>query len=214
MRVIRHQFTNRHDGDVRKKDLTDTVFPEQIHGSHIAVTGLNDAGHVVKGADGLVSRITGKEEIALAVRVADCVPLLAWDANHGVIGVAHAGWRGTLQNITGKLIVAMQELGANTGTINVVIGPHIGMCCYNVPKDRSDRFLSLFHNDPKISSFFLNAWHIDLAWANFTQAVGAGVSPKHIRAPVVCTSCQFDTYYSFRKDSVESFGEQMGRVFV
>lgn len=207
-------FTTRHDGDARRKKFDTTIFAEQIHGNSIATVTASDADSIVPGVDGLVYRVNGGAPLHLAVRVADCVPILAWDTEVHVIGTAHAGWSGTLGNIVGNLISAMQKQGADPKKIRVSIGPHIGMCCYDVPEDRAKKFLTKFGADAKIASFFENAWHVDIGWANYVSCIRAGIVPKHIEAPIVCTSCQVDKYFSYRKDSNETFGEQIGAIWI
>ncbi len=202
-------FTTRRDGDIRKKTMKDAVAAEQVHGNTIAVVSLKDAGSVIPSVDGLVSR----DPVCLVVHVADCVPILAWDEDASVVGAAHAGWKGTMGHIAGNLITAMQKEGADAKKIHVSIGPHIGMCCYDVSGERAERFLQEF-GTAKVASFFENAWHVDIGWANYSELMRVGILPEHISAPIVCTSCQVDRYFSYRKDSNDTFGEQMGAVWI
>jgi len=62
------------------------------------------------------------------------------------------------------------------------------------------------------NSYIEGAWRVDIGWANYRQLTDAGVKPEHIDAPPTCTFCQIDTYFSFRKDSKETFGEIMGVI--
>lgn len=195
-------FTTRHDGDMRQKKTPDTIYAQQVHGTRVAVVSAGDAGKTIKGADGLVSR----DPVRLAVHAADCVPVLAWEESSGVIGAAHAGWRGTVGNIARNLIRAMRGLGADPKKIHVSIGPHIGMCCYDVPEDRAKKFL------PRVRRFDGRAWHIDLGCANLLQLTDAGIAAQHIIVSGDCTSCRVDTYFSFRKDTKKTYGEQMGVI--
>ena len=206
-------FSTRHDGDVRRKKMDATIFAEQIHGNTIARVTEKDKGKTIPGADGLVYKQNGRISVHLAVRVADCVPIVAWDTDASVIGVAHAGWKGTLGHIAGNLISAMRKEGADPKKIHVSIGPHIGMCCYNVSAARAGTFLKEFGTD-KAASFFENAWHVDIGWANYSELMRAGVLPENINAPIVCTSCQADRYFSYRKDTQDTFGEQMGTIWI
>lgn len=203
------RFTTRHDGDIRKKKFDDIIFAEQVHGTKIAVV-LKNKGKVIPGVDGLVYHGDGR--IRLAVRVADCVPILAYDDQAEVVGVAHAGWRGTLGNIAGELIKTMCDKGADPANIRVSIGPHISMCHYDVTRERAKKYLDMFDNDTKVASFFENRWHVDIGWANYRQLVHEGIVPAHIDARPTCTYCQNDKYFSFRRDTKETFGEIMGVV--
>lgn len=106
------------------------VFAEQVHGNAVALVG----GPVTTPpvADALVTRTPG---LALAVLVADCVPVLLADAEAGVVAVAHAGRRGVELGVVGSTVRAMQDLGADPTRVHVRIGPAIGSCCYEVPAD-------------------------------------------------------------------------------
>jgi YfiH family protein len=212
-------FTTRHDGDMRKKNMTDAIVAEQVHGNTIAVVSLQDVGKVIPNVDGLVSR----DRVRLVVHVADCVPILAHDIHAHILGAAHAGWRGTLGNIAKNLIASMKALGAEPVNIRVTLGPHIGVCCYDVPRNRAKKF------SPNVVRFESGAWYIDLGRANYLQCIEAGVVPPHISVSDQCTACNVDTYFSFRKDlprrpaspnrgeqagTKKTFGEQMGVISV
>ena len=200
-------FTTRRDGDIRKKKTGDTIFAEQVHGNKIAVVSLKDKGKTIADVDGLVS----DDHVRLGVLVADCVPILAYDDYRGVIGAVHAGWKGTLGNIAGNLIATMKREGADPKKIRAFTGPHIGACCYDVPKQRAKHFLAI---NRQASSFFEGRWHVDIGLSNYTQLAAAGIEKSNIHAPVFCTSCQVDRYFSYRKDTKDSFGEQIGAVWI
>ena len=197
-------FTTRNEGDMRKKKMTDAIVAEQVHGNTIAVVSLRDVGKVISNVDGLVSC----DAVRLVVHVADCVPILAHDIHAHVLGAAHAGWKGTFGNIAKNLITSMKALGAEPKNIRVVLGPHIGVCCYDVPRKRAKKF------SPNVVRFESGAWYIDLGRANYVQCIEAGVLPTHISVSDDCTSCQVKRYFSFRKDTKITFGEQMGVITV
>ncbi len=186
----------------------DVILPEQVHGNVVKIL-TNDAIGRISGADGLV---TLKGSAPIGVLGADCTPLVAVDSEVHVIGVAHAGWRGTIANIAGELISAMKKVGASEKNIYVSIGPHIGMCCYSVPEERAMQFLTTFGKDAKMASRIGDEWHLDIGWTSYQQLVAAGVQKEHIDAPVICTSCQSDTYFSYRKSGKKHYGEQMGVI--
>lgn len=191
-----HGYSSRSFGDMRNVQAR-TVFLKslaipadalllckQVHGTEIGAIG-----------DGLVTRKKGE---AIGVIVADCVPLLLADPKKKIVAVAHAGWRGTLGNIAKEAVLAMDS---DAKDIFVSIGPHIGACCYTVPRARANSFSG------KCTYFDGADWHLDLGQANRMQLMEVGILREHIDAPVVCTSCQSDIFYSYRKDSKESFGE-------
>lgn len=207
-----HGFSARSMGNM-KKDLFarrrflhavgiqgDVATPEQIHSA--AVSSIDNPD----GSDGLVGRS------AMGIFVADCVPILAVDPKERVVAAIHAGWRGTLGEIAKNAVQKMQEAGANAGNVLAWIGPHIGMCCYSIHEDRKERFVEAFGDDPKMISFFENSWHLDLGYLNWRQFIECGIKPEHIDFALTCTSCQHDEFFSYRKDSKETFGEMMGVI--
>ena len=223
---IPHAYSTRKFGDMRNfssyKKFLETaglnprtlVTGEQVHGIRIADVGPTDSGHEMKGYDGLVYKKNGDGPVALGVSFADCVPVLATDTREGIIGTAHAGWKGTLAGVTKALIRAMTHAGAHTRDIYVSIGPHIGMCCYNVTEDRALAFLKQFGVDDKIATRILGVWHVDIGYANYAQLVEVGIDRAHIDAPPVCTSCQVADFNSYRKDPAFAFGLQLGVIAV
>lgn len=218
-----HGYSGRRLGDMRKSENqkkflhllelnpTNFVSSEQIHANNIQIVTDRDLGKEIPGTDGLVyKRDNGMS--SLAVRVADCVPILAVDPETCVIGVAHAGWKGTLGNIASNLITTMKSQGAVGSRTLVSIGPHVGMCCYSVPEERAHQFAKMFNSDPRTISHIEGASHLDLGYANVRQLLEAGISADHIDAAITCTSCQVDTFYSYRKDTGETFGEILGVI--
>lgn len=105
------------------------VFMDQVHGMAVAlVAGPVDTPPV---ADALVTRTPG---LALAVMVADCVPVLLADPIAGVIAAAHAGRKGVELGVVGAALRAMQDCGASPERVHAWLGPSIGGCCYEVPE--------------------------------------------------------------------------------
>lgn len=217
---IKHAYSSRTFGDMRDESdkrsflqtlqikSDDVVIGEQVHRIRVMRVTASDKGNTLAGIDGLVT--TGS--VCLGVTFADCVPLLAADAKAKVIGTAHAGWKGTIAGIAGELILTMQKAGADSENIYVSIGPHIGMCCYNVREERALSFQQQFGGNEKIAARILGAWHVDIGYANYEQLLSSGITKDHIDAPILCTSCQVNEFNSFRKDPKEKFGVQLGVI--
>lgn len=215
-----HGYSTRSSGDARDavnaraivRRVTGTDKPlvraQQIHGNGIAVVDASSPLSIA-GVDGLVSQ---SADILLEVHVADCVPVLLVDPEARIVSVVHAGWKGTLSHITRNALNRMIELGAVLSRIRASIGPHIGRCCYTVPEDRATQFFAAFGSDPNIIAKDNDTWHLDVGSANRSELLQVGVTPDHIDSPVVCTSCQVDIFYSYRKDSSETFGEIIGVI--
>src|SRR3989344_2688415 len=190
------------------------VSMEQVHGSEVAIVeDAHKSSEVILPVDGLVTQCSG---LFLRVNVADCVPVFLYDPVKQIIGVVHAGWRGTLANIISGALLKFKKLGSLDQNILVAIGPHISSCCYSVPYDRAIEFEDVFNlnfaNEFQWVYELNNQWFVDLGLVNRLQLIKEGVLPENIDAPVACTSCQNDRYFSFRKDSKETFGEMLGVI--
>jgi len=106
----------------------------QVHGTDVAtVTAPGDGP--TPTADALV---TDRPRVALAVVVADCVPVLLADPTAGVVAAAHAGRRGAADGILARTLAAMTELGAGTEQVEVLLGPAVCGDCYEVPAEMRD----------------------------------------------------------------------------
>ncbi|RVV99145.1 peptidoglycan editing factor PgeF [Mesobaculum littorinae] len=123
------------------------VTAHQVHSADVVeITG--PAAVPPPRADAMVTREPG---IALAILTADCQPVLFADAEAGVIGAAHAGWKGALAGILGNTIDAMERLGAQRDRITAVIGPCISQRNYEVGPEFLDSFMA---EDPDLTRFF------------------------------------------------------------
>src|SRR5947209_8503099 len=112
-----------------------TLVGRLSHGNHVSVFRRDDTlpDEQVFRSDGVVSDVPG---LFVLLTFADCVPLLFWDTARGVIGAAHAGWRGTALGIAPAVIQTMvEDFGSNPADVVVGIGPSIGPCCYAVCHD-------------------------------------------------------------------------------
>lgn len=224
-RHLIHGFTTRRDGDMRQRaprtaffsslSLVDehTILCEQTHGNRVATVDTTHGGTRMPGVDALVYRQHADDtSIVLAVRVADCVPLLFIDKKTRTIAAAHAGWRGTAANIAGATIVAMEHVGSAASDIQVTIGPHIGACCYAVDEARARKFASVFGEENTVVGRKKSAYTLDIGEANRRQLIAAGVPEASIEDVGICTSCSVATFFSYRKDTKESFGEIFGFI--
>ncbi len=140
--------------------------------------------------------ITDQLGLAIAVRTADCYPILLADAQNRAVAAIHAGWRGTAAQIVRKTLERMSaEFGTDPRNVLVCIGPGIGVCCYEVGDDVSRQFgLS-------------GRTHLDLASENRKQLEAAGVPPLNIEALGVCTFCDAERFFSYRREK-----EKAGRM--
>lgn len=145
-------------------------------------------------ADAMVTKTPG---VALGVLTADCQPVLFADQKAGVIGAAHAGWRGALDGVLEATVDAMVALGASRETIKAVIGPSISQRAYEVGPEFLDTFLA---EDPQYARFFVNGvedkFHFDLPGFGLHRLRSAGVDAEWTRH---CTYSDADRFYSYRR---------------
>ena len=146
-------------------------------------------------ADAIVSATPG---LGLAILTADCQPVLFADAEAGVIGAAHAGWRGALDGVLEATIEGMEELGADRGNIRAVIGPTISQRAYEVGPEFLDQFLV---EDPDNARFFAGGEgdrvHFDLPSYGLHRLREAGVAEAEWTRH--CTYSDPGRFYSYRR---------------
>ncbi|HJS74053.1 MAG TPA: peptidoglycan editing factor PgeF, partial [Vicinamibacteria bacterium] len=157
--------------------------------------------------DGLVTDRTG---VGLVVESADCVPLLFRASKEGAIAAVHAGWRGTLARIASRAVLRLKEdFGAAPEDLVAVVGPAIRVCCYEVGDEVIDAFAGSGRDADRISRPGPRGRrHLDLVEENRSQLEASGLLPERILDSRVCTRCESDRFYSFRRE-----GEGVGRIF-
>lgn len=164
----------------------DAVTPTQTHSDHIEFA---DERTEYPDTDGL---ILTKPAQACYLRFADCTPLIFYNPETGTGAVSHAGWRGTAAKIGVK---TLEKMGGNPKDIIAVIGPAIGLCCYEVSDNVRDKLLSTVKNTRGL----IKNKNVDLKGINARQLEEAGV--KKIDICPYCTSCNNDLFYSYRKEN-------------
>jgi len=133
----------------------------------------------------------------VAVKTADCIPILLVDPRSRAVAAVHAGWRGTVARIAASAVAAMRDrFGSASGDLHAAIGPGIGKCCYEVGPEVAARFGEQ------------GRAHIDLAEANRRQLLEAGVTARRIHASNLCTMSRPGEFHSFRRDK-----EAAGRLY-
>ena len=189
----------------------------QVHGNAVVTVrrGLPPSDHPVD-ADVLVS---DDPAIAVAVRSADCVPLLLADPATGAVAAVHAGWRGTAARVAVAAIDALsREFGARAADLVAAIGPSIGPCCYDVGPELVDAFAAAGHERHLIQRWFATPppprgsreptrLRLDVAGANRDQLVLAGVPEKNIHLSGLCTAMHLEVLTSYRVEK-----EKAGRI--
>jgi len=166
--------------------------PIQKHTDKIAV--IESSLHPVI-ADAIITKEPG---ILIGVQVADCVPILLYEATKGIMGAVHAGWRGTAESILKKTIkIMLDRFVCSEDDIYIALGPAIRWCCYHVDFD----VLHAVSHATGPGDYFINRVDkhcLDLPLANKYQALRVGIPEKNIWLSEDCTFCNPDKYYSYR----------------
>ena len=185
-------------------EVDSLVLSNQVHETEIIKVTKKDRGNGIltpnkwDSVDGLY---TNEPNITLVTHYADCVPLFFYAPEYGMIGMAHAGWRGTVQEIGKKMIETwVRDEHIPASAIEVVIGPSIGPCHFEVNEDVAIPFLNQFPNAPYIQYDDLsNKYHIDLWACNKDSLIRAGVPEEKVIISGICTCCYDQLFFSHRK---------------
>jgi len=177
-------------------DPRTTVDASQAQADAIAMVDERHRSTRIKNVDALLTRTPN---LPLLLRYADCVPILLFDPVHRVIGVNHAGWRGTVLNIVTKTVqVMIDAFGTRPRDLVAGIAPSIGPCCYLVGDDVIARVRGAFENADSLLVSNANGAHLDLWQANAQQLRALGV--EQIEIANICTAHHTDEFYSWRAE--------------
>lgn len=183
----------------------------QVHGPALLVAEGDPASLLRQEADALVAEPGSGH--AVAVRVADCVPVLLADPRTGRVAAAHAGWRGVVAGVLGVTVRHLVRGGAAAGELLAAIGPCIGPCCFEVGADvgetvaRATSSSAIARRDEARGKIF-----VDLRAAVRAQLRELGLREESIddvpdRTTAGCTRCDAQRFYSYRRD-----GDSSGRL--
>ena len=178
------------------------VCSDQTHTTNVRKVTEGDCGKGVviprdyQDVDGLV---TDRAGVVLATFFVDCVPLYFLDVRQRVIGLAHAGWRGTVGRIGKKMIDMMTaEYGCKRENIIAAIGPSICADCYEVSEDVAVQFEAEFGNTVLRTGKQPGKYQLDLWKANAEVLLHAGLTPAQIEVTDICTCCNPSLLFSHR----------------
>jgi polyphenol oxidase len=180
-----------------RDDETRTVW--QVHGAEVLVIEANSQQESPPvQADGIITKVRG---IPLAMRFADCVPVVLYDPIHQAIGMAHAGWKGTLLGAGSATLRAMSaHFDTRAADVIAGIGPSIGPCCYKVGPEVVKGVEDVFGSGDGLVLRPENGGgpHLDLWEANARALRAVGV--EQIEVAELCTSCNTHEFYSHRRE--------------
>jgi YfiH family protein len=242
--IAPHVFTTRHLALSSHEDWStvaeavgakDVQMLTQVHGRNVHVIrtpkGLrhNHQSIVAQGLSPAIGRpeadviVSNDPEIAIAVRAADCVPILIADPTTGAVAAVHAGWRGTAAGAATAAVEALgREFGARPSDLVAAIGPSIGPCCYEVGTELVDAFAAAGHARHLVDRWFpvpppgrgayaRGKLHLDTWGANRDQLILAGLEEQNIHTCGLCTADHLELFPSFRKER-ECAGRMAGAI--
>ncbi len=192
------------------------VMPHQVHGTEILnvdedflALEQSERKEKLENVDALMTNV---KSICIGVSTADCIPIIIYDSEHEAACVVHAGWRGTVQRIVRKAVLAMISVyGSDPGQMEAVIGPGISLESFEVgdevyrqfseasfPMQYISRKMPAMHGGPN------EKWHIDLWECNRLQLQSLGLMPSRIHVVGICTYQCYDDFFSARRLGVAS----------
>ncbi len=143
--------------------------------------------------------IASEPDCAVAVRTADCLPILLAEPRAKLVAAVHAGWRGTVQNAVGTAINSLTALGGEPARILASLGPCIGPCCFEVDERTAESIANACPGAEKLIAHTPTP-HPNLAAINQLQLTHAGVKMENIEMLSTCSSCHPELYFSHRRD--------------
>jgi polyphenol oxidase len=182
----------------------------QVHSPDVILIEGPQTGERPK-ADALVSRTPG---IALGVLTADCGPVLLADAEAGVVGAAHAGWKGALDGVLDNVVDAMKRLGARHDNIQAVLGPSISQQNYEVGPEFADRFIAA---DPANETYFAPSQRAGHAFFDLNRYTVDRLARTGVQATMLgrCTYAEEELFFSFRRTTHRKepdYGRQISAI--
>ncbi len=182
-------------------DIDQTCTVWQVHSNDTIVVSAPATGEslppgIQAKADGMV---TDRPGLPLVMRFADCVPVMLYDPVRRVVGIAHAGWRGTVAGVGSGIVRTMQETyGCRVEDIQAGIGPSIGPECYEVGPEVVAAFESAFGGLDGLVRYDGRAAYLNLWEANRRALIQAGVLQVEVAG--ICTATRTDEFFSHRAE--------------
>lgn len=180
------------------------ITAKQNHSNHRFIVE-NKPNKEEPAADALISR---EGKILLAVKTADCLPLLIGDKKTGIFAAIHAGWRGTLSRVTELTFQDLKKrFRVDPRTCLAALGPRACGACYEVGEEVAEPFRAKFDYADWILKRTKEKWFLDVKEANVQQLLSSGVLQKHIFSTDQCSIHNKDLFFSYRRE-----GDETGRM--
>jgi len=195
-------------------DPEQVLLLRQVHGAATAVARRGRSSPWTRPEADVA--VTDDCASAIAVRVADCTPILLADRRLGVVGAVHAGWRGTVQGAASAAVRAMHEsFGSKPADLVAGIGPCLGVCCGEVGPEVVTAFREAGHPPASLARWFTEGSgdrsYLDLPLANRDQVAAAGVPAAQIHVAGLCTKTFAGVFHSYRA-ARERAGRMVGII--
>ena len=209
---VKIAFTNRNVDAKSSEDMKrfsdnygfnhdNIVYNTQVHGADVRIVeSIDDFTENGKEADGL---ITNLRNAPLLIFTADCVPVVFYDKQQGVVALAHAGWRGTYGNIAGEMVnIMIDKYGCKVEDIKTIIGPSVSVDNYEVSYDLIEKFAAL-----EVQGYYKEVdgkYYLDLWKLNKELLKKCGILEDNIKIIDFCTVRDNDKFFSYRLDNATS----------
>jgi YfiH family protein len=176
----------------------------QVHSNRVYIIEDASGQWNQSRGDALATRI---ENVALAVQIADCLPILIVDPGRNAVAAVHSGWRGTLSQVLFQTIRKMQQaFGSNPAELRAAIGPGIRSCCFEVGPEVAALFDEEYPGRllAKPAKNRRGKYFLDLGEALDIQLDLAGVLPENRYDMSICTCCNTNEFFSYRAEGPAS----------
>lgn len=171
----------------------------QVHGARVLEAAAAAPSDIPAPPQGEADALwTDRPGLAVAVKTADCVPVLLVDPGNGRVAAVHSGWRGTELGVAARAVEALARVGSAPSTLIAAIGPAIQACCYEVSEELAERFARTLGGDV-VSRVFPRP-HLDLSRAVRKTLEQSGIPADRIDVLPHCTSCDAERFFSHRRD--------------
>ncbi len=188
------------------------IQPHQVHGDNIKVVDRRDMTRSeLEGVDAILTNLTN---CPIAVRTADCVPILLYDPITISVAAIHSGWRGTVKKIVKKVVEEMKgQYGTDPQNIHAIIGPSIGPNAFFVHDDVVEAFrkagypMDLISREKDEGSYLINLWY-----ANKWLLEKIGLKPENIQISSICTYTHHNEFYSARHEKNNKCGRNINVI--
>lgn len=185
-------------------DSANIVFSNDEHGKNIIRVDSSFIGRGMKGenpcpkTDGLT---TNTKNVILSTMHADCLAIFILDIKNRAISLCHSGWRGTALKVGAAALEKMeQEYGTKPSDCIAAVGPGIGPCCFEVDAPVANEFLQSYPDIECVRHISNDKYTVDLFKCSAAQLMEKGIPPENITVSNLCTSCNKDLFFSYRRE--------------